>query len=436
MASQQKTNALSISAAKAKGKGGKEKSTDEAVSKSANASRSVQKIANPAASGTVVSGQIDVPGTVKRARFRGRHKWLIASFIAFVFVPSALVAYYLWDRAADQYASKVGFSVRTEEVGSAIDSIVGITQLSGSSSSDTDILYEYLHSQELVSDIDAELDLRSIWAKGDPNVDFWFSYDAPGTIEDLLEHWSRKVKVYYDTNSGLIDLRVLAFDPDDAKKISSTIYAKSVERINELSAIAREDAIRYARDELQQAEDRLRNARVALLEFRNRTQLIDPSLQNQTQSGLIAALEAQLAEAQIERLLLLETTREGDPRITQVELKIDVIQRQISEERAKIGVDTNSSDANSVADLIGEYEALSVDLEFAQQAYTASRAAFDTARNEARRQSRYLAAHVNPTRAEQALYPQRFLLWSLVTLFIFMTWSIATLVAYALKDRR
>ena len=85
---------------------------------------------------------------------------------------------------------------------------------------------------------------------------------------------------------------------------------------------------------------------------------------------------------------------------------------------------------------MGEYEALSVDLEFAQEAYTAARVAYDTARNEARRQSRYLAAHITPTRAERAEYPQRFTIWGLTGLFLFMAWSIGVLVAYALKDRR
>ena len=108
-----------------------------------------------------------------------------------VLIPMALTGWYLWSRAADQYASTVGFSVRTEEVGSAIEILGGITELSGSSSSDTDILFEFLQSQKLVRDIDAQLDLRAIWSK--PDNDPVFAYDTSGTIEDLLDHWLRKV---------------------------------------------------------------------------------------------------------------------------------------------------------------------------------------------------------------------------------------------------
>jgi len=379
--------------------------------------------------------KIVVQPTVRKASRQGRHWVILFSFLMLVGLPSGVTGWYLWERAVDQYASYVGFSVRTEEKGSAIELLGSVADLSGSSSTDTDILYEFLQSQELVAAIDAKLDLRTIWAKADPEVDPVFAYHPPGTIEDLVDHWERMVKVYYDSGTGLIDLRVLAFDPVDATTIATEIYARANARINELSAVAREDAIGYAREELSQAEDRLRQARIDIQAFRNRTQIIDPTIQTQTQSGLIGALETQLAEAQIERRLLEETARSGDPRITQSELKIDVIRAQIAEERGKLGLET-AGGASSVADLVGEYEALSVDLEFAQQAYTAARATFDASRNEARRQSRYLAAHVTPTKAEQAKYPERPVILGLISMFLFLTWSVVVLVAYALRDRR
>ncbi|URF49111.1 capsule biosynthesis protein (plasmid) [Dinoroseobacter shibae] len=359
------------------------------------------------------------------------------SFAIMVVVPILVSAWYLWARAQDQYASYVGFSVRTEEVGSAIELLGGITELSGSSSSDTDILYKFLQSQELVATVDAALDLRGIWSKADPEVDPIFAYDPPGTIEDLQDHWLRKVSIYYDSGSGLLDLRVLAFDPADARAIAEMIFAESSARINALSALAREDAIAYARDELTQAETRLRDARLALNEFRNRTQIVDPTIDTQGQMGLVNTLQAQLADALIEVDLLRETTRTGDPRITQGELRIAVIERRIEEERRKVGLGGGVSGDRSVfADLVGEFERLSVDLEFAQQSYVAALATFDAARNEARRQSRYLAAHVRPTLAERAEYPQRIYLLGLIGLFSFLAWTITALIAYSLRDRR
>lgn len=368
------------------------------------------------------------------ARIKRRH-WLLAlSFVVLVLVPIGLTAAYLWTRAADQYISRVGFSVRTEEASSAIELLGGITSLSGSSSSDTDILYEFLQSQELVRHVDNELDLRGIWSRVDPAQDPYFAYHAPGTIEDLVDHWGRQVRIYYDGGTGLIDLEILAFDPEDARAIAQMIFAESNAMINELSAVAREDAISYARDELEQAQARLTEARVALAEWRNENQTVDPTADTQGQMGLVTNLQAQLAEALIELDLLEDTARENDPRVTQAERRITVIENRIAAERAVLGTDASTGIA--FADLVGEYERLRVDQEFAEQAYTTALAAFDGARNEARRQSRYLAAHVRPTLAEASEYPDRPAALGTIAVFLFLTWTVLALIAYSLRDRR
>jgi len=214
--------------------------------------------------------------------------------------PTALCGWYLWERAADRYMSTVGFSVRTEEAGSAIESLVGISGLSGSSSTDTEILYDFIQSQGLVRLVDDELDLRTIWSRPDPDLDPIFAYHAPGTIEDLTQYWRRMVKVYNIGTTGLLELRVQAFDPQDAQNIAESIYTNSSIMINELSAIAQADATRYARDELDVAVERLKTAREAITNFRNRTQIVNPEASIQSQMGILSSLQSELAQTLID----------------------------------------------------------------------------------------------------------------------------------------
>ena len=402
----------------------------------AQANKAEKELAKAEAEASKAEAIANAAPPVRRARFRRRHHAMLTSFVFLVLLPTALTGWYLWERAVDQYASYVGFSVRTEEQGTSIEGLFGVSDISGSSSSDTDILYEFLQSQQLVARVDGDLDIREMWSRPGTDQDPVFAYHAPGTIEDLTKHWGHKVKIYYDSNSGLIELRVLAFDPDDAQAIAEAIYEESSEMINQLSAIAREDAIGYAREELQLTQEELKQARLAIQSFRNRTQIVDPTIQSQTQSGLIGALETELANAQIDLQLLRDTARESDPRISQTERRIEAIRKQIADERSKLGIEGEEHSATSVADLVGQYEALAVDLQFAEEAYTAARAAYDSARNEARRKSRYLAAHVPPTKAEKSEYPTRGAIFSMVTLFLFLAWSFLMLSAYALRDRR
>ena len=384
---------------------------------------------------TAAIPQFHVRPPARRARARRRHRFLVLSFVLFVAIPISMGALYLWTRAADQYASRVAFSVRKEEQGSAIELLGGITQLSGSSSSDTDILFAYLSSQELVSRVDAEVDLRAIWSRVPVAQDPIFAFDPEGTIEDLQSHWSRKISIIYDSGTGLIDLRVRAFAAEDAQRVAAAILAECAAMINDLSRIAQQDSIRFTREELAEAVDRLKAARRALTEFRNRTQIVDPSIDTQNQMGLLVTLQKQLAEALIDYDLLEETTRQNDPRIAQAKRRIEVIRSRISSERRNLGLGEDGESDQAFASLVGEYEGLIVDREFAETAYTAALAAQDSALAEVRRQSRYLAAHVKPTLAQKAEYPERIKLLLLLSLMCFFGWSILCLVYYSLRDR-
>ena len=122
--------------------------------------------------------------------------------------------------------------------------------------------------------------------------EFCRAYDPGGSIEDLVSYWQKMVKVHYDSSSGLIELQTHAFRPEDALAISEAIMARSTVMINNLSAIAREDATRYVREELEEAVERLKTAREAITRFRSETRIVDPQADVQGQMGLLNSLEA------------------------------------------------------------------------------------------------------------------------------------------------
>lgn len=379
-----------------------------------------------------------MPDAVGRARAHLRHYGILTSFVVTVVIPSLVALYYLFAIAEDQYASSVSFSVRSEDLGSALSLLGGLSSLSGASSSDADILYQFIQSQELVQRIDDKIDLHTIYSK--PTFDPVYAFDKAGSIEDLVSYWSSMVKIFYDRGTGLIELRVQAFDPQDAQRVAQEIYDQSSLMINQLSAIGRVDTTRYAKQDLDTAVERLKTARTALTEFRSRTQIVDPSADIQSQMGLLNTLQQQMTASVVELKLLQSTSKpEGDPRIEESERRIAVIQKLIDQEREKFGVGngTNTPDGeNNFSTLVGEFERLNVDREFAEKAYLAALATYDTAVAKAQRQSRYLAAHVMPTLAEDARYPQRMETVLLIAGLLLAAWGIAMLVYYSVRDRR
>lgn len=353
-----------------------------------------------------------------------------------VLVPLAFAAWYLYAVSTDQYASTVGFTVRKEEAGSATDLLGGLAQFTGAgASSDADVLYEFIQSQEIVEKVDASLDLVGHYSarwEDDPLFSIWPDTD----IEDLLWFWQRIARVSYDQSTGLISLQVRAFDPEMAQKIGTEIVRESQTRVNELNEAARSDLMRHAQVDLKDAIARLKSAREALTQFRVRTRIVDPEADIQGRMGVFNNLQQQLAEALIEYDILRETAKETDPRLIQELRRIEVIQERIREERESFASEKVLGSEADYPTLLAEFESLSVDREFAEETYRAALAARDIARTNATRQSRYLATYIRPTLAQSAEYPQREVLLGLAALFLFMVWSILALVYYSLRDRR
>lgn len=363
-----------------------------------------------------------------------RRRLLFASFVACVVLPTCLAAAYLFVRAADQYASTVAFSVRTEAVATPIELIGGLADIATTGSSDADILFEFIRSQEMVQTLDARIGLVEMYAA--PLNDPVFGFDPSGAIEDLTSYWQRMVDVIYDPATGLIEVEARAFAAEDARLIASGLFEESARLVDDLSSIARADTTAFARSELARAVERLKGARERLTAFRSRTQIVDPTVDLQGQMGLLGSLEEQLAATLIDADLLRESTGARDPRLRQAERRIAVIETRIAAERRKLGQGTGVGSGQDYASILSEFERLAVDREFAEEAYRGALAAFDQAQAEARRKSRYLAAHIQPTLAETAAYPRRPMLILLVGFFAFGLWTLGVLVYYSVRDRR
>ena len=380
---------------------------------------------------------IQVRPMARPAKLRRRHLGLIAGFLVMVVAPLVAIALYFYLRAEPQYASLTGFTVRQEESGSASAMLGGFAQFAAVSSNtgDTDILHEFIQSQELVARLSERLELAAHFSAAWQN-DPVFALSPDPTIEDLLRYWKRMVRVSYDQGTGLVELQVLAFDPAMAQRIAQEIVAQSHTLINELNAAARADLMRFAEADLQDARIRLRLAREALTEFRIRTQIVDPDSDIQGRMGVLNNLQQQLAQALIDYDVLAENTNQTDARVVQANRRIEVIRARIAEERQTFTLQGATFSGQDYPTLMAEYENLTVEREFAERDYGLALAALELARDNAARETRYLAVYIRPTLAESAQYPRAAVILGLAFVFLGLTWSILTLIIYSIRDRR
>lgn len=389
----------------------------------------------PAGKGLTEENVVPAGRTAEKAKMRRRHYGLLLSLCLVVAAPVVMVALYLVIFAKPQYASEVGFVVRQEEAGSASQVLGGLGQVLGTQTAgNSDLLFEFIQSQDIVQRISNEFDLVAHYSQTWP-WDPVFSVWPSATIEELRSFWQRMVRITYDKSSGIILVEVRARSPEAAREIASEIVRQSELMINTLNATARRDSMTNAELDLEEALSQLRSAREQLIAFQARTQIIDPQADIQGRMGVLSNFQQQLAQALVDFDLLAQTTEASDPRVRQLERRIVAIEDRIAQERQSFAAGNVTVDNTDYPTLLAQYEGLRVDLMFAEESYRAALTARTQARTNAERQQLYLATFITPTLAQKSEYPQQPLLISLTAFFTLLFWAVLALVYYSLRDR-
>jgi capsular polysaccharide transport system permease protein len=204
-----------------------------------------------------------------------------------------------------------------------------------------------------------------------------------------------------DPESGLAVVDVKAFTAQDAYDINVRLLDLSEILVNRLNQRAEGRAIAEAERRVQQAEERVRSARVALGAFRNQQDLIDPSKQAAGVLEISNKLVAEQAALQAQLDLMLRVAPRN-PSIPAVRNRIVAIGREIAAQNGRaVGTPTG------IASKLTTYEKLNVEQEFATQMLTAASASLEQARTDAQKQQFYLERVVEPNKPDDSTLPQR-----------------------------
>lgn len=367
---------------------------------------------------------------------RQRRRALLRSLALCVALPTLLASIYFGLIASDQFVVEVRFAVRSSngvQAGDAL-SLFGAIPNASSTVTDSYIVIDYLQSRELVDKLDERIGLRKLYAR--PDVDYLSRFDGSLSVEEFVKYWRKMLKAGFDVASQVVAVEVRAFTAEDAKRVATALLELSEELINEISARARADAVRNSQQEVKRMEDLLRSHRGALRSFRDTQQEFDPTKQAEARYSLLGKLEEALSQAKTKLGNLRSFMGKDAPSVLVLNSEIASLERQVTEERAKLGKDegTSAGGRQTLGGLVANYEELVVDREFAEKAYVSALSSLERARIEADRQQRYVAAFVRPTLPEEALYPRRIVACITVLAISLVLWALGVLIVYAIRD--
>jgi capsular polysaccharide transport system permease protein len=345
------------------------------------------------------------------------------------FLPTIAAAGYFGIVAADQYVSEAQFIVRTGKMPDPTGGgLLAMVQLGFSNAQDdTFAVNDFFLSRDAIAQLKHRLPLHEIYnrSEGDALARYPSIFFGPSE-EEFFKYYRHMVSVTFTSTTGITTVRVRAFRPDDAQQILNELLRLGEQLVNRMNDRMRADTIRTSVAEVELSQERLIAAQVALTQFRNSELLLNPKNNASSLSGLIANLSAELAKAKAE-LGEISSGASANPQIPGLRRRIAALEEQIMLERSRI---TNEEEGPGIAAKLGEYEHLTLELEFARKTLTDNEAELTKARADARRQHLFLQKIALPALPDYATEPQR--LYNILTafavnlIFLLVGWLILT----------
>jgi capsular polysaccharide transport system permease protein len=343
---------------------------------------------------------------------RRRRSWALV--LICVALPTLIACLYFGLIAADRFQSEARFVLRAPGQVLPSAALAGVMQGAGISRGGDDgfIVRDYLESRDAMNYLEQHADLRA--ALDSKAADFVWRFPnfyTSNTQEGMYLHYKRLMSANYDSTTGVSTLRMEAFSPAEAQRLSSALLQASEMLINRLNDRARRDAIAFAEGEVDRMRERAIAAQDRLTAFRERESLIDPSQATMAVLETIARLSSDVATINVQ-LAELRTSSPTAPQVAPLKARQAALEAQITIERHRL-----AGDAASIAPRIAEYERLMLEREFSERALTAALGAVEMARIEAQRQQVYIERVAEPSRPDYPAYPLR-VVWCLVTLLV------------------
>ena len=363
----------------------------------------------------------------------------LISLILAVVIPAFMAILYLAFIASDQYVAEARFAVRTSQIdgggGDKLLSMLGSglgSSMPALAGQDPYIVTGYIHSRAIVDDLSQQLDLRAIFTR--PGSDFWARLKRNASIEDLVDYWNGMVTTYVDGPSGIVTVAARAFRQEDALALSQAIIAASEKLVNEVSARARNDAMRRAEGEVRRNEEQVRIALLDLRKYRDSEGFIDPVSSATSTSKLLLGMMADKIKLQNDLFVATKAMSQNAPTVQTLKTRSESLDKQI--ETMKAGLAGNTVEGRTISNALVKFEELELKRTFAEKLYTMAQDGLERARLRAEQQNLYISVFVPPSLPQEARYPERLAFSFIIPIGLLILWGIFALIAAAVEDHR
>ncbi len=365
------------------------------------------------------------------ARRRRRKLAMLFTRLAFfVFLPTLLVGYYYFALATPMYATFSTLKVESSAT-SASGGGGGFFAGTALDAGDSVVVQEFLSGRQAMLRLDREIGVRDHFSQD--HIDSIQRLEPDASDAATYKAYKRHVKIGFDPTDGVIQMEVIAADPELAKRYAEALISYAEEKVDSISQRARDDQMVGSLENLDDAEAAVVEAQNRVIDLKELFSVISTDVEVQLLISRISALELQITEDEISLQELLANERPNRTKVASLERGI--ANRTEAAEKLRAKLTEGTSDGKSLARIQGELQIAESELATRVLMLQNSLATVEAARIEADRQSLYLETVNQPIAPDEPTYPRAFENTILAFLIFSAMYLMASLTASILREQ-
>ncbi|KAE9629289.1 hypothetical protein [Parasedimentitalea maritima] len=280
---------------------------------------------------------------------------------------------------------------------------------------DTLVVANFLESPSLVQQLDAEVDLDSVYSRSEIDA---LSRLSPGqSLEDKTRYFEDFIDVHVSKVSGIITLKARAFTPQDAQSIIQQIFAMAEDRVNRLNSEIWTSVLEVAERNFETASEQLRAVRTRYGELQNASGVFSVELEAKALTEVLYVLRKELIDLKNRRASLLLEVSETHISVVHLNRSISVRQDQVESLKAELA--SAQSAFGTLSDSQQLFDELEVKIDVAQERFKLTAGELEQAKLMNTVQMLYLERFMLPALPQDSVYPV-------------VTWELAKLIVLCL----
>lgn len=335
-------------------------------------------------------------------RERRRHRWINALIVV---APVALTLVYVCFVATPRYEAESRFFVQSasgqQGGGAAAASLLTTGNSGGMLGGFVDgwAVADFVRSRDSMQQLDRKVGLRHYLTNAgwDP-----LNHLAEDSSEDeLYRAYQASVQVSFNALEQIVVLRVSAFSPEDATRLSKALISLAEEFVSTMNERGVADKLTVSEESVKLAEQEALAARDALTAWRTAHGNIDPAARVSMLLNLSSQLEGELSSAQIRLDKILALNNKDHFMLKPAKLQVAALKKRLASVRDRL-----SGNGNTEAKQLKSYEALRNAQAFADSNLTLAQQSYQQAMTDALRLQRYLSIIAQPVPTDRPSSPR------------------------------